>query len=138
MTTPLPTPRWMTRVLRAAAVYNLTYGAFMMAAPGALFAWTDMPPQSPVTLLLWQGVGALIAVWGVGYWLAARSPLVLWPITLMGLLGKAAVVLGMGKAVLDGVLPAEFLLLSIPNDLIWLPPFALILWRVWRAGRHKP
>lgn len=135
MTTTVPTPRWMTRVLRAAAVYNLAYGVFMVAMPGALFSWTGMAPQAPVTLLLWQGVGVLVAVWGVGYGLAARRPMTLWPIVFMGLLGKVAGVLGMAKAALDGVLPAEFLLLSIPNDVIWLPPFALILWRAWRT-RH--
>ena len=43
------------------------------------------PPNYPE---LWQCIGMIVGVYGIGYLAAAADPLGHWPITLVGFLGK--------------------------------------------------
>ncbi len=55
---------WMRWVLRAAAIYNVLWGAFVVLFPLAIFEWTDIPaPNYPE---IWQCVGMIVGVYGVG------------------------------------------------------------------------
>src|SRR5215468_2521786 len=79
-------PRWMSGVLWAAAVYNLLWGGCVVLFPLQPFRWLGMPlPNYPQ---IWQCVGMIVGVYGIGYACAARDPLRHWPIVLVGLLGK--------------------------------------------------
>ncbi len=122
---------WMGWTLRAAAVYNIVWGALVVLFPLWIFEQMAMPlPNYPE---IWQCVGMIVGVYGVGYWIAGGSPLVHWPIVLVGFLGKVFGPVGFLKAVFVGALPWRFGWLNVTNDLIWWVPFAIIL---WKARQH--
>ncbi len=122
--------RWMKPVLLAAGVYNIVWGGFVLFFPLAMFRWFGMqPPNYPQ---LWQCVGMIVGVYGVGYIAASRDPLRHWPIVLVGFLGKAFGPIGFVRAALEGVFPWSFGINNITNDVIWWIPFALILRRAYQ------
>ncbi len=129
-------PTWMRRVLLAAAAYNLIWGAFVVLFPSALFRWLDMPqPNYPQ---LWQCIGMIVGVYGIGYFIAAFDPVRHWPIVLVGFLGKVFGPIGMAAALWRGELPWGFALNCVTNDLIWWVPFALILKYAWDQHQAGP
>lgn len=125
-----PFPRWMTWVLLAAGVYNVLWGAFVVLFPSAVFRWVGM--EQPNYPWLWQCIGMIVGVYGIGYAVAARDPLRHWPIVLVGFLGKVFGPIGFADALVRGVVPPAFGVNIIFNDLIWWVPFALILFAAWR------
>lgn len=125
-------PIWMRRTLQAAAVYNLVWGAIVIIAPLLLFRWASMePPRYPQ---IWQCVGMIVGVYGVGYWIAAYDPYRHWPIVLVGFLGKIFGPIGFLQAATSGDLPWAWGVTIITNDLIWWMPFAAILYSAFRAN----
>lgn len=124
-TSKLAPPQWMTTVLIAAAIYNVVFGAWTVLFPNQLFALNGIaPPNYPE---LWQCVGMIVGVYGVGYFAAAFNPLRHWPIVLVGFLGKIFGPIGFAKALLVGSFPLSFGWILVTNDLIWWIPFFLIL-----------
>lgn len=117
----------MRGCLRLAAVYNVVWGALVVLFP---LVWFDLaglePPRYPA---IWQCVGMIVGVYGVGYWAAATDPLRHWPIVLVGFLGKVLGPLGFVKAVWAGELPLHFGWVILANDVLWWVPFGLMLWR---------
>lgn len=126
---------WMSRVLWAAAIYNLTWGAFVVLFPLLPFQWAGMPP--PNYPEIWQCLGMVVGVYGVGYAIAARAPLRHWPIVLAGLLGKILGPLGFLYAAQRGRLPWRACWTILTNDLIWWAPFAAILLAAYRSRREE-
>lgn len=117
--------RWAKRWLIAAGIYNLAWGAAVVGFPGLLFELTGMElPRYPQ---IWQCVGMIVGVYGVGYLAAATNYRVHWPIVLVGLLGKVFGPIGFVGAVLRGDLPLAFGATIITNDLVWWVPFAMML-----------
>ncbi len=86
--------------------------------------------------MLWQCIGMIVGVYGIGYWLAARDPARHWPIVLVGLLGKVLGPIGFLQAGLTDQLPWRCGWLIVTNDLIWWVPFASILLAARRAHRN--
>ena len=128
-----PTPTWMSWVLIVAGIYNLLWGAWTVLMPEALFRWAAMEvPKYPE---IWQCVGMIVGVYGVGYLAAAYDPVRHWPITLVGLLGKIFGPIGFVQAVMSGSFAAKMGFTILTNDLIWWIPFALILRRAYLASR---
>lgn len=126
----------MRHVLLAAGAYNVLWGAFVVLFPAAMFRWLDMPlPNYPQ---LWQCIGMIVGVYGIGYAIAAFNPARHWPIVLVGSLGKVFGPLGMVQEVWAGALPRGFALNCVTNDLIWWVPFALILKYAWEQHRASP
>ena len=119
----------MRHVLLAAGIYNLAWGAAVIAFPETLFRFADMKlPRYPQ---IWQCVGMIVGVYGIGYLIAATNPLRHWPITLVGLLGKVFGPIGLAVALIRGELPLAFGATILTNDLIWWIPFAVILYRAY-------
>ena len=114
--------KWM---LICAGVYNLAFGVFAVGFPRSMFEMINMAP--PRYLELWQCIGMIVGVYGVGYIIAAKSPCRHWPIVLVGFLGKLFGPIGMVWAISNGTLPFSFAIANVTNDLIWLVPFALVL-----------
>lgn len=131
-------PVWASRWLAAAGIYNLLWGAVTIAFPHLLFDLANMErinyPQ------VWQCVGMIVGVYGVGYLIAATQPRVHWPIVLVGLLGKIFGPIGFAFALLTGDLPLRFGLTILTNDLIWWVPFTMILWdaAIYRKREQRP
>lgn len=118
-------PMWMTWVLGAAALYNVAWGAWTVIFPTHYFDLLHMP--LPRYIELWQCIGMIVGVYGIGYACAATNPYRHWPIVLVGFLGKVFGPLGLLKAVWMGSLPWSFGWINITNDLIWWVPFGTIL-----------
>lgn len=127
------TSHWYNRTLHLAAVYNLIWGGVVIFCPNLVFDLLSMPrPNYPE---IWQCVGMIIGVYGIGYWIAAGDPIQHWPIVLVGFLGKIFGPLGFAMALLKKTLPLKFGLLLVTNDFIWWIPFFFILKMKWEA--HK-
>ena len=122
---------WMGYVLVAAGVYNLLWGAVTIIFPNALFQLAEMEP--PRYTQIWQCVGMIVGVYGVGYIAAAYAPARHWPIVLVGFLGKIFGPIGFTWYLIQGAFPVKFGLVIIFNDLIWWLPFGLILLHAYRA-----
>lgn len=124
-----PAPTWMMWTLIAAGLYNLLWGAWVVLFPNAGFSLIGIdPPRYPE---IWQCVGMIVGVYGIGYLAAARDPLRHWPIVLVGLLGKLFGPIGFLQAATTGALPWIAGLTILTNDLIWWVPFSIILWRAY-------
>lgn len=119
-------PHWMMVVLRFAGVYNILFGIWAVGWPGMWFSISGMAqPEYP---FLWQCIGMIVGVYGVGYLCASVAPLKHWPIVLVGFLGKVFGPIGFAFAAMQGDLPWSAGWMIIFNDLIWWVPFAMILW----------
>ena len=115
----------MQIILRLAAIYNLLWGAVAVLFPVQSFELFGM--ESPLYPQLWQCIGMIVGVYGIGYWLAAENPIVHWPIVLVGFLGKIFGPIGFSMALINGEFPLKFGLNIIFNDLVWWVPFFMIL-----------
>jgi peroxiredoxin len=115
----------MTTVLLWAAVYNIAFGAFTVLLPNALFNFAGIPPLNYPGV--WQCVGMIVGVYGLGYGISAFSPYRHWPIVLVGLLGKIFGPIGFIYALIIGEFNLKFGSVIITNDIIWWIPFTLIL-----------
>ena len=129
-------PRWMFYLLFFAGLYNLLWGSAVIFFPNVFFDIAGM--ARPTYPMIWQCVGMIVGVYGVGYIAAAYAPLRHWPIVLVGFLGKVFGPIGFAWYLAQGAFPLEFGLLIIFNDLIWWLPFGLILWRAWQAQAQRP
>ena len=123
-------PFWITPVLRGAAVYNLLWAGLAITYPNLIFRISGM--ESPVPTAVFQLLGLIIASLGIGYWLISKKPFQHWPIVFVGLVGK--VFSGIGFLVFWGLgeLPLAFGVNVFFNDLIWIVPFASILYHAFR------
>jgi hypothetical protein len=130
-----PVPKWLKITLFVAGIYNLLWGAFTILFPNALFDWMEKPrPNYPG---LWQCIGMIVGVYGIGYIIAASDPVRHYPIVLVGLLGKIFGPIGFIDQAIRGVFPWSFGITILTNDLIWWYPFTMLLLIAWRAERGK-
>lgn len=127
--------RTTTYVLRIAAVYNLLWGGWVVLFPDHFFQIAGMAPLNHS--MVWQGMGMVIGLYGLGYWWASYDAMRHWPIIAVGLLGKLMGPAGFVMNYLQGKVPFEFSYTLITNDLIWWIPFALILRKVHYQYRWK-
>lgn len=118
--------------LWAAAFYNFIFGAYAAIWPAHYFEWCGLPPPQPPEL--WQCIGMIVGVYGIGYAIAARDPNRHWPIVLVGFLGKIFGPLGFLTALWKESLPWDFAWILLTNDLLWWPAFFLLLRQAARAN----
>lgn len=123
-----PAAPWMSYLLKAAGMYNLTWGIVTVLSPSVTLRLSGLPITAEVQPI-WQGLGLLIGIFGIGYWISARDPYRHWLIILIGLLGKVLGPFGYVVSVWRGVLPIDGAWTLLTNDLIWWIPFTLILSR---------
>lgn len=126
-------PLWMKNVLKLAAVYNVLWGAWVTLFPFHFFDLTGLP--RPNYAAIWQAVGMIVGCYGIAYWIASYHPYKNWGIILVGFLGKLLGPIGFLQHLYLGSLPLVFGLHNITNDLIWLWPFGLILYKSF--GYHR-
>jgi peroxiredoxin len=94
--------------------------------------------ERPNYEFLWQCIGMIVGVYGIGYWVAADNVARHWPIVLVGLLGKILGPLGFIDAYfIRGTIDSPlFALTLLTNDLIWWLPFTLILVHAFRENER--
>ncbi len=96
----------MKLILRLAAIYNILFGLYTMMFPNHYFEWVGIAvPNYPQ---LWQCIGMIMGVFGIGYWIASYDPLKHWLLVLIGLLGKIFGPIGFLLAIGQGILPWNF------------------------------
>lgn len=115
----------MALTLRLAGIYNIIWGTLVVLFPLKFFELFRM--ETPNYPELWQCIGMIVGVYGLGYWIAAKDPLTHYPIVLVGFLGKIFGPIGFLQALITGRFPLAFGMNIIFNDLIWWVPFFLIL-----------
>jgi ligand-binding SRPBCC domain-containing protein len=128
-----PSPAWASRWLVAAGVYNLLWGTLTIAFPHLLFDLSGIERINYPEI--WQCVGMIVGVYGIGYLAAADDPRTHWPIVLVGFLGKVFGPVGFAYALAQGTFPPLFGVTILTNDLLWWIPFA---WILRDAARHGP
>lgn len=130
------TTTWMGRILFAAGAYHLLFAMWSAIWPFHCFDWLGLDrPNHPI---IWRGVGLLAGVLGIGFLIAARDPIQHWLLVLIGFVKSLLVVVGGGMAIFHGDLPPVTFWLLLVDDLIWLPPFAAILWACLQAHAGVP
>ena len=130
-------PQWVPNLLIAAAINNVAWGTFVVVFPTLPFRIVGMEPPNYPALV--QCLGMITGVYGVGYAIAARDPVTLAPLVLVGLLGKILGPIGFVYAASIGEFPWRVGVGIVMNDLIWWLPFAAILFHAARIrdARHS-
>ena len=129
--TPSTRPRnrvlrpWMYWLLRLAGTFNILAGFCMLAFYHEGYHLVGI--QKPVLVLPIQLVGILVAVFGVGYHLSASDPIRNRNVLMLGMWSKTLCSLWALVYVFNGPLPWWFLFVLIGADMIYIPPFAIIL-----------
>ncbi len=128
-------PTWMSYCLKTAAIYNIIWGGWCILFPNHFFSLVGMEPLNHP--MVWQGMGMVIGVYGLGYWWASYNPIKHWPIIAVGALGKIFGPIGFLFNYLQDLVPFSFFYTLITNDLIWWIPFFLMLKKVHTETRWK-
>lgn len=131
----IPVNRFMKLTLKLAAVYNLLWGAWVVFFPQHFFTLVGMEAINHP--MVWQGMGMVIGVYGLGYWWASSDPIRHWPIVAVGFLGKIFGPIGFVVNYLNGDAPGAFGYMLITNDLIWWMPFFIILKNAYNAHQFS-
>jgi hypothetical protein len=143
-TSPVATPQrekpllpWMKFVLRFVAIYNILAGLHMLILRHETYKMIGM--ERPKIDFPMQLVGILVALFGVGYYMVARNPLENRNVLLLGFWSKFLGSCLGTYYVVRGILPPQFVLVYFFADVIYLPPFYLILRRLnaFAAERQK-
>jgi len=130
-----PLRPWMRFVLRVAGCWNLAAGASMIVFYHEGYKLLGV--AKPELVLPVQVAGILVALFGVGYLMVAARPVENRNILLLGFLSKAlAAALALGY-VAAGKLGWGFATVVFFSDVIYLPPFWLILRRLGRAAADR-
>lgn len=123
-------------ILLLAGIYNILWGAWVVLFPKLSFTLHQMPV--PTYPQIWQCVGMIVGVYGIGYIAAASDPIKHWPIVLVGFLGKVLGPIGFVYSLYQGVFPLSFMINIVFNDLIWWIPFFIILKSAYRLHTSRP
>ena len=131
-----PLSLWMTVLLRFAGVFNLLAGAGMICLYHEGFRMLGV--EKPELALPVQVMGILVGLFGVGYLLVAANPVENRNILLLGFWSKALSSLAALWYVTPWAahpLPLWFAGVVFFADMIYLPPFYVILRRLSRLAR---
>ena len=121
--------------LKIAGIYNILWGILVGLFPQLLF---DLLQIEHINYpMIWQSVGMIVGVYGLGYFLAAQNYVKHWIVVLVGYLGKIFGPLGIFFYVAIGHLSPGFLIVTFLNDLIWLVPFTKMLLESYRIHGFK-
>jgi CDP-diglyceride synthetase len=125
----------MKFVLRFAAVFNVCAGLFMLIGYHETYKIIGM--EKPDISFPIQLVGLLVGLFGVGYYLVARNPFENRTVLMLGFWSKfLGSCLATGYVVL-GKLPPQFTAVYFFADVIYLPPFYVILRRLYDLARER-
>lgn len=121
--------------LQIAAIYNIIWGGWVVLFPNHFFDLVGMETLNHP--MVWQGMGMVIGVYGLGYYWASFNVYRHWPIIAVGFLGKIFGPLGFVINYAQGIVPFSFIYTLFTNDFIWWIPFGIILWNVHKVYKWK-
>jgi small multidrug resistance pump len=131
-----PLVSWMKFVLRFVAVFNVLAGLFMLIGYHETYKIIGM--NKPDISFPIQLVGILVGLFGVGYYLVAKNPIENRAVLLLGFWSKALGSCLGTYYVVRGQLPLQFVGVYFFADVIYLPPFYLILRRLYALAKARP
>lgn len=126
---------WMRRLLWFVGGYNLLAGIAMIGLYHEGYKLLGV--EKPHLNLPVQLVGILVGLFGVGYWLVAANPIENRNVLMLGFWSKALGSLFGVYYVVVGKLPLFFLAVLFVSDIAYLPPFAIILRRLYRLAAQQ-
>lgn len=129
---------WMRPLLCLAGVFNISAGVCMVVFYHEGYKLLGIP--RPELVLPVQIMGILVALFGVGYLLVAKNPVENRNILALGFWSKALSSALAISYVANGQMPLSFLPVVIFADIVYLPPFYLILRSLYRQAaqaRHN-
>ncbi len=130
-----PLKPWMRRLLYFVGCYNLLAGLTMLVFYHECFKFIGVP--KPHLMLPVQLVGMLVGLFGVGYIMVARNPVENRNLLVLGFWSKAlGSSLGVGYVML-GKLPPVFLVILFFADIMYLPPFWVVMHRLRALAAGK-
>ncbi|MBN2131750.1 MAG: hypothetical protein JW741_19780 [Sedimentisphaerales bacterium] len=131
-TSPGPLLPWMRWLLRFAGVFNLLAGIGMIGLYHEGYKLFGIP--KPAVVLPIQVMGVLVGLFGVGYLLVSWRPLENRNLLVLGFWSKA-ISAGIALAhVAAGHLPWTFGVAVFLSDVIYLPPFWIIIQRLRKVA----
>ena len=131
-----PLKPWMRWLLRFTGCYNMLAGLTFLVFYHEAFKLMGLP--KPQLLLPMQLVGVLVGLFGVGYLLVAANPIENRNVLMLGFWSKAlGSLLGVGYVVL-GKLPPIFIVVLFFADIMYLPPFLIIMRRLYSIAWEQP
>lgn len=123
-------PWWIKAILITASVYSIAWGMLMILYPSLLFK--SMALESPNYMFLWQTLGLAETIFGLGLYVASRSPYSHWLLVLMPLLFKTLASAIYFHSAFDNNHLWTLTNYIFIDNLIWLFPFCLILYKSYR------
>jgi len=116
-------------VFVVAGVYNICWGLFSAVDPQWLFRFAGMPLDNHPQIF--ACLGMVVGLYGIVYFEVARAPERGWVLAAVGFVGKVLGPIGLAQIILSHTWPVSTIVLSLTNDLIWLPFFGLYLVDAW-------
>ena len=126
---------WTSRVLVAAAVYNLVWAAVAALQGSAIQAWTGFGPVQPPAA--WYGLVGATALGGVALLIASADPARHWAVVALAAAAKAGVFAGTLLLVWRNELPLRSLLFSMVNDVLWMVVLGAVLLAAHEAALER-
>jgi small multidrug resistance pump len=125
-----------SRWFLAAAIYNAAWGTMVALAPSVMFDAIGMHVAEDT--VAWRVVGMMVLTFAPCYWWASRDPWRHRHLIVLATGAKLLGTVGFVVAVASGELPVAFAVITLGNDVIWLPAFAVFVGgcaraRGWRA-----
>ena len=130
-----PLEPWMRFVLRFAGTFNLLAGGCMFCFYHEGYKLLGVP--KPELILPVQVMGILVALFGVGYHLVASRPVENRNLLMLGFWSKALSSIVALWYVPFGPLPVWFVPVVFFSDVIYLPPFFVIMRRLYRLAAEE-
>ncbi len=125
----------MRFVLRFVAFFNVGAGLFMLIGYHETYKIIGMP--KPEISFPIQLVGILVGLFGVGYYLVAKNPVENRNVLMLGFWSKFLGSCLGTYYVVRGQLPYQFVGVYFFADVIYLPPFYLIMRRLYAIARER-
>lgn len=126
---------WMRYLLRFGGTFNVLAGLSMMSLYHEGFHLLGVP--KPVLVLPVQVMGILVLLFGVGYHLVANRPVENRDLLMLGFWSKALASILAVWYVAVGKLPWWFVVVVFLADMIYLPPFYVILRRLYGLAAQR-
>lgn len=124
----VPRP-WMQYLLLAAGIYNVIWGSIAFIKPNYFLSQLHIDFANSGTIS--KAVGLLEIVFGLAYLMASQKPFKHWLIIFVGFIVKFGISIIYLINMYKGQAPSQMLVMITANDIIWLLPFGLILYRAF-------
>ncbi len=123
----------MKALLLIAGIYNIVWGAVLFIFHFEPFDLGAMGLSARP--MIWQIVGVMVVVFGIGYLVASMNPFRHWPVVMIGVIFKSLASIVLGYLIIQGQLSTGALLVIFSNSLIWIAPFTVVLFGAFEQNR---